>query len=80
MRLIPYQTILTTALLEPSILQQYNMGLNVEITKTRVPDISQASQTVDVRSMQESMKVKNDHRSIYCDDHSSLSSTTADQK
>ena len=56
------------------------MGLNVEITKTRVPDISHASQTVDVRSMQESMKVKNDHRSIYCDDHSSLSSTTADQK
>lgn len=43
-------TIFTTALLKPLILQQYNMGFNaVELTKMRVPDISHASETVDVR-------------------------------
>ena len=42
-------TIFTTALFKPLTLQQYNMGFNVELTKMRVPDISHASQTVDVR-------------------------------
>ena len=42
-------TIFTTTLLKPLILQQYNMGFNVELTKMRVPDISHTSQTVDVR-------------------------------